>query len=219
MEINAHSISDAWPQILKSVLIQGQTLNVVVDETPRRTLEYSGIIVTNIDTPCNDMIPRGSKFDKSALNKYADQFCCGDDKGFAYSYGNRLRNYHGVDQIYDIINKLEKDPESRRAVAITWQPSIDLNVNHVPCMLLCDFKIRNDRLNLTAYFRSHDIYGAFPSNAYGLAKLMEKVLDLDKNVPEQSVAACVGRLTIISNAAHIYEHDILSSRQIAGIIA
>jgi thymidylate synthase len=219
MEINVATISEAWEHLLLGVLTQGMRTQVTADGVTRDTIEYPGVIITNISKPYMEMIPKGSKFTESSLTTYAAQLWDGDAKGFVYSYGERLRAYKAtvnsdpIDQILSIVEDLKLEPQSRREVAITWQPTKDLYTNVVPCMILTDFKLRNLQLNLTVYFRSHDIYGAFPANAYGLVKMLGKVANL------MNRAVDIGRLTIISNGAHIYEYDVANAKQIAGIMA
>jgi thymidylate synthase len=50
---------------------------------------------------------------------------------------------------------------------------------------------------MTAFFRSHDLAQAWPSNIYGLAKLLEYVAN--------EVGIEVGSITTISASAHIYK--------------
>jgi thymidylate synthase len=211
-EINARTISDAWVEVLRSTL-RGVPTKVIASGTERMTLEHPNVVLTNINMPFVDMIPQGSKFcDQGALEAYAMQLQTGNNlNGFEYTYGERLRKYGDaqIDQIDLIIKHLQQNPESRQAIAITWRPMVDAKrAGDVPCMLLCDFVIRQGQLNLTVYFRSHDIYGAFPSNAYGLARLMETVARFTGNE--------VGRLSIISNKAHIYDTDLAAARMVTG---
>ena len=42
--------------------------------------------------------------------------------------------------------------------------------DEVPCMIVDDFKLRDGRLHLSVFFRSHDFAGAYPANLYGLAR-------------------------------------------------
>jgi len=76
-------------------------------------------------------------------------------------------------------------------------------------MILVDFKIRDDKLNTTGLWRSHDIYGAWLPNAVGLTNLAIYAAE--------KLGVKVGTLTIHSISAHIYEvnfddaNDIIKS--------
>ena len=72
-------------------------------------------------------------------------------------------------------------------------------LENIPCMQIVDFKNINDVLCLTAYFRSHDIWGAWPMNVYGLSELLRYV--------SESVNINTGNITMVSSSAHIYQRD------------
>ena len=79
------------------------------------------------------------------------------------------------DQIEQVIRRLKASPATRRATAVTWIPPVDAAKDEVPCMIVDDFKLRDGRLHLSIFFRSHDFAGAYPANLYGLARLLEYV--------------------------------------------
>lgn len=118
--------------------------------------------------------------------------------GVSYTYGGRLRNYRGVshDQIKVMIEKLRETSYTRRAVAITWDPLVDGAAVHPPCLIQLLTNVQQKELFLTAHFRSHDIYGAWPENVFALRKL-QKYIASKLEIP-------MGPLTIVSHSAHIY---------------
>ena len=66
-------------------------------------------------------------------------------------------------------------------------------------MIVDDFKLRDGRLHLSVFFRSHDFAGAYPANLYGLARLLQYVAG--------EVDAEPGSISTTSASAHVYEHD------------
>ena len=98
-----------------------------------------------------------------------------DDDGFIYTYSERLQNYQGRNQLIDIVNRLKQDKGSNRAVAVTFNPFIDNERDDIPCLQLIQALVRNDKLILSVYFRSNDLYGAFPSNMMFLTYLGMKI--------------------------------------------
>ena len=70
-----------------------------------------------------------------------------------------------------IINKLKKNPNSRRAVGITWDVDIDTKKDEIPCWNYLCCSIYNNRLYMSVVFRSNDIDTAFVPNMYGLHNL------------------------------------------------
>lgn len=98
-----------------------------------------------------------------------------DDDGFIYTYSERLQNYQGRNQLTDIINRLKQDKGSNRAVAVTFNPFVDNERADIPCLQLIQALVRDDKLILSVYFRSNDLYGAFPSNMMFLTYLGMKI--------------------------------------------
>lgn len=98
-----------------------------------------------------------------------------DDDGFIYTYSERLQNYQGRNQLTDIINRLKQDKGSNRAVAVTFNPFVDNERADIPCLQLVQALVRDDKLILSVYFRSNDLYGAFPSNMMFLTYLGMKI--------------------------------------------
>lgn len=98
-----------------------------------------------------------------------------DDDGFIYTYSERLQNYQGRNQLIDIVNRLKQDRGSNRAVAVTFNPFVDNERADIPCLQLIQALVRDDKLILSVYFRSNDLYGAFPSNMMFLTYLGMKI--------------------------------------------
>ena len=98
-----------------------------------------------------------------------------DDGGFIYTYSERLQNYNDINQLDVIINRLNKNINSNRAIAVTYNPMVDMNRQDIPCLQLIQALVRNDKLILSVYFRSNDLYGAFPSNIMFLTYLGMKI--------------------------------------------
>lgn len=147
------------------------------------------------------------------------------DLGFVYTYFERLRkrwsrlakvtfqsfedttivDSEKMDQIEEVVRILNESPRTRRAVCTTWIPSVDLRQEEVPCMNWLIFYKIDGKLNLTVGFRSHDIFGAYISNLYGLTRLLEYV--------SKRTISDVGSLTIVSVNAHynkLFEKDVIN---------
>lgn len=124
-----------------------------------------------------------------------------------YSYGERIFNFKGVNQLDWVIRKLKKDPNAKSATIGILMPERDTKAK-VPCMNLLDFKMRNGYLITTVVFRSHD-YGrkALP-NFCAVGKLMEKVA--------ADVGVKVGKLTCLSISAHIYPEEAEKLKKFLG---
>lgn len=192
--IRAGTISDAWHRGLNLIWNNSET---ITDERGSKIKELLGLMIV-IQNPYVDQIPKDTAWNAERLEEYSKQLIFGTEQDFAYTYGQRLRNWNGIDQIDFVIRKLKENPSSRRATCVTWMPSKDTKAEEVPCMVVLDFKLRGE-LNLTAVFRSHDFYGAAAANWYALSKLLEHV--------SQQVGVTPGKIISVSISAHIYEYD------------
>jgi thymidylate synthase len=192
--IKVPTIKTGWESLVKRIMNTGVEIK---DERGSITKEILNTIV-NVKNPLNTESPKGYFWTGEKLDKYSEQFLSNDKQGFIYTYGNRLRaHFDGIDQIQEAIERLNNFKESRRAISITWDPTVDTKNDEVPCMMLVDFKIRDGKLHTTGLWRSHDIYGAWFPNAVGLSNLAKYVAG--------EVGSEVGMLTIHSISAHIYE--------------
>lgn len=117
------------------------------------------------------------------------------DKNVSYK-----ENYCEINQVEDIIDVLKRDPYSKACVAITWHASDELMRKHKssPCLVFLQAIIQDEKLNLTVFFRSHDMTQGWPENAYGCAAIQKEIAD--------AVGIDSGILTIISGSAQIYNN-------------
>ncbi len=104
-----------------------------------------------------------------------------------------------IDQIQDIVDALHKNLYSKSAVAITWHVQDELMRKHKssPCLVLIQAMVHEEKLNLTVFFRSHDMVQGWPENAYGCAAIQKYIAD--------GLGIDTGILTIISGSAQIYK--------------
>jgi thymidylate synthase len=198
--IRARSISDAWQRGLSLIWRQGEE---ITDERGTRIREILSLQIV-VEDPYIEMIPAGYSWNEARLEEYAGQLLSGKNPGFEYTYGERLRAWAlpgmpPLDQIEQAVLRLRSSSSTRRATAVTWIAPVDCVKAEVPCMIVDDFKLRDGRLNLSVFFRSHDFAGAYPANLYGLARLLQLVAG--------EVGAETGSISTTSSSAHIYEHD------------
>lgn len=192
--IKAPTITWGWETLVKKVMANGVEIK---DERGSLTKELLNTVVT-VKNIRETEPPEGYFWSGEKLEIYSEQFLSDDRQGFIYTYGNRLRkHFQDIDQIQEAINRLKNFRESRRAISVTWDPTVDTKNDEVPCMMLVDFKVRDGKLHTTGLWRSHDIYGAWFPNAVGLSNLAKYVAE--------KVGVEVGTLTIQSISAHIYE--------------
>ena len=127
----------------------------------------------------------------------------------AYTYGDRLYNWgEGFDQVEAAIKLLQKSADTRRVFLSTAIPNTDLREeNYPPCLVGIQF-LRGSAgiLDAFAVFRSHDVFQAGLSNAFGIVYLLRHIA--------REVGIEQGKVTITSHDAHIYMRDIKDVRQV-----
>lgn len=203
--IEGGKVCDVWLKVLDRITRFGKDKMSSYGECQLELLDT--ITVINDDNPDNPYLPDYLYFNEHDLNNYYPQLMT--DKifeGVEYTYGSRFRNHNGIDQVRGMIDELKKEVYSRRAIAFTWNVEKDFNNEKCPCLDLIQALVQNGKVYLTAYFRSNDMYRAWPQNAYGLLKIQKEIAD--------ALGLKVGKLVIISCSAHIYERDMKDVRNL-----
>jgi hypothetical protein len=74
---------------------------------------------------------------------------------FHGAYGPRTRGQYDA-----VIERLKQDPQTRQAVVTIWNPQWDLmpGKKDYPCTVLHQFRIRDNKLNMSVYMRSNDVW-------------------------------------------------------------
>lgn len=134
-----------------------------------------------------------------------------DDDSAKYTYGDRICAYFGLDQLEEVITKLVKEPISRSAVINLWDSRTAERQGGSPCLNHIWFRLRDNKLHMTATIRSNDMFKAWPENAYALWSLQRWVRDcvtarLYKK-GETNANVQMGTMTIVSQSAHTYQED------------
>lgn len=134
--------------------------------------------------------------------------------GFVYTYPNRIFEQKStpssnefINQFQIILNRLNNNSGSNRAVATIYNPFHDCYEKDIPCLQWIQCTIRNNQLILHCIFRSNDIFGAFYSNMLFLTYLGLRLTeeynsyDLNDDVEFQGI-------DYHSTSGHIYEYNV-----------
>ena len=209
--IRAPSIGRAHELVIKMILEKGWVLQT---EDAEATVEFEEISI-QVDTPLAEpMVSPHSRFQKKFVEQYARDLLQGSHASFEYDYHGRLFDWgerlvsNGqpvhIDQIVYIIDKLRSSPNSRRAIAITWNPVIDESLDSCPCLQLVQCILREGKLAMRVVFRSNDMLTAAGANMYALVQLQKSIAD--------KLGVSCGTYTHISLVPHVYyirdSHDI-----------
>lgn len=132
------------------------------------------------------------------FNKNVSQF---SDNGISFygAYGPRLNT-----QWFDLVKKLREDKDTRQAIMTIYDGKMDLSqkTKDMPCTLNFHFMIRNDKLNLTTYMRSNDLFWGFQYDIFNFTMIQEMILnELKMYMPELEL----GTYTHTTTSLHVYK--------------
>lgn len=188
---------------VRTVLEKGYA---VTTENGEATIE-SEPLALEVPSPLTEpMASPAARFQRRFLEQYAADLLEGTGAVFEYDYHSRLFAWGeglehagapvSVDQVAYIVRKLEEAPESRRGIAITWNPVTDEEMRDCPCLQLVTCQLRDGRLSMQVVFRSNDMLSAAGANMFALVALQRSVAE--------RLGAGVGTYTHISLVPHIY---------------
>lgn len=197
-------IADLWLKVLDRILKFGVNKMSQYSEMQRELVNITTVI--NGEDPDNPYLPDYLYFNAKDLENYYPQLMTDHIfEGVEYTYGSRFRNFNGINQVQSIIDDLKANNFSRRAIAFTWDVMKDNGNPKSPCINLIQALVQNEKVYLTTYIRSNDMYRAWPQNAFALRKVQKEIAD--------ALNLRMGKLCIVSNSAHIYERDFLAASE------
>ena len=95
-------------------------------------------------------------------------------------YGAQWRSWPArdgstIDQLTDVVNRIRKNPDSRRLIVTAWNPADVDRMALPPCHCLFQFYVAGGRLSCQLYQRSADIFLGVPFNIASYALLTHMV--------------------------------------------
>ena len=149
-------------------------------------------------------------FDPEHLRRYQAEILKGEKAADeTYNYGHRLRQYFGLDGLLSCIQRLTADPEDRKSYLVLWDNRRDLEApeGH-PCLVSLFFRRFEEKLTLTATFRTHNAMDAWLINFYGLMAVQQYVA--------QATAMTPGAITVISHSISIDRRELDRALEVIG---
>ena len=183
--INAISPVAAWKELLFQLLRFGT----------RKTLKKGDRIeLQNVKITLEAPLTLPTKHEERYQRDFMDPHPPIDQP---YTYGNRIRDYFGLDALDAAVENLLADKEHRGCYISLWdtkRDSVPGSHGH-PCLVSLFFRVFDEKLTLTATFRTHNALDGWLMNTYGLAKVLEYVA-LNTGIP-------VGAITVFSHSITI----------------
>ena len=102
-----------------------------------------------------------------------------------------------TNQVANIADRIRRKPDDLDKEAVLWDPRYhSLLESGRPCLMKLSFSVRAGKLDVLAFFRSHDVFGAWFYNYYGIATLLRGLA--------QETGVTPGRIVVESESAHLY---------------
>lgn len=115
-------------------------------------------------------------------------------------YGVQWRDFKGVDQVYNLIEGIKKDPSGRRHILTAWNPSELDQMALPPCHVLSQFDVTDGHLSCQMYQRSCDMFLGVPFNIASYS-LLTHIIARECNLK-------VGDFVWTGGDCHIYNNHI-----------
>ena len=191
----------AWVQYLRHVLDHGRPLGNEPD--PILEAPPIAIIVQSVDDDDTIVQVHG---DANVTKLYTRKMFSEEVvEELGTTYGDRLFNYDGHDQIATAINRLKADWWTNKATLTLLDPLELWPERRMPCLTVVDLKIRDSQLTLLAFFRSQNAMNAY-GNMYGL-RAIQSFCAKQLGVEE-------GPLTLFVSSPHLHERDVPRARDV-----
>ena len=205
-------VAECWLDILRSIMAFGKIKGSQYGERQKELVDL--VTVVEEEEVANPYLPPYLPVTRKQIEDYIPIITTAKIvEGAHYTYGQRLRDHDGVDQIQEIISMIAKTPHSRRGVASTWNVELDHNSDNPPCLDLFQVSVQNGKLFMTVYIRSNDMFLAWPENAFGILALQDLIVK-EVNDKNQELNLRKGPIITISSSAHIYERNWEEAKKI-----
>ncbi len=196
----------AWLELIFRIVRFGRVVHLKKGD--RQELQNVRVVVENPSFISDENLVKFG-FDPASFMEYYNHFLDSylpDDT--QYTYGNRLTAYFGRNLIEDVVENLRKDPEDRKSYITLWDSSRDLtSPSGHPCLVSLFFRKFEDKLTVTATFRTHNALDAWLKNFYGVMRVQDEVT---KKVNMEK-----GPITIISHSISVDPNRYTYAQSIA----
>jgi thymidylate synthase len=192
---------EAWIALLRHVWVVGEA---GIDDRGR-VLEAPPLLFEIAALGWDDPIIQ-MHGDGDAIARYTAKFTTTEVvPPFKYSYGARLRELEGVDQVAWVTGLLRSRPWSKSGwVSLTVPGERE---DAVPCLAALAFRIRSRRVAMTATFRSQNAYTSY-LNYLPLREVQREVAE--------RLGLPTGAMRVFIDVPHIYLAD---AGEVAAVLA
>ena len=201
------TIIEAWKEVLHLLSRFGR--RVTLKKGDRLELQHVKVVVEKPRFEAADRL-KAVNLDPVRLRQYQEDILQGELRpDETYNYGHRLRTHFGLDTLAACADRLKKDPEDRKAYVALWDSRRDLTVKEGrPCLVSLFFRKFEEKLTLSAAFRTHNAMDAYPMNLYGLLAIQGWVAE--------RAGLPAGAITVVSHSLGLDPKELDRALMIIG---
>ncbi len=171
--ILSEDVVTAWEELIFVLYRFGR--EVRLPKGKRKELQNIKVVVEN---PVSEPDPALEKywFSVDDINRYRhDMINDTDAVDVSYTYAQRMRTYFGIDALEMVSKRLTENREDRKCYISLWDTGVDLSGKKTPCLTALYFRLFENRLTLSAAYRTHNALDAWIYNFYGLKAALDFV--------------------------------------------
>jgi thymidylate synthase len=211
-QIEARDLSEAWFFCLRKTIEEGCEYKIERGSYTgqyRKELEFAVIQIRNPGTrPLVPGVPQGVP--APSTMEYVDSYLpylmtAHRAEGEQYTYGQYLEK-----QIGEVIKMYKNEGYNTNQAFMAVGDSQSIYLEDPPCLRCIDTRIRHNKLNFIAYFRSWDLWAGFPSNLAAIQLLKEYMAD--------EIGVEDGEIIAMSKGLHLYDYSWELAKTAAGIV-
>ncbi len=199
--IEARDLSEAWFLCLRKILAEGSEYKIDRGSYAgqrRKELDFAVIQIKKPGArPLVPDVPQGVP--PPSTMEYIESYLpylmtAHKDEREQYTYGQYLEK-----QIPEVIRMYKEDGYNTNQAFMAVGDDQSLKLPDPPCLRAIDTRIRDNRLNFVAYFRSWDLWAGFPSNLAAIQLLKEYMAS--------EIGVDDGEIIAMSKGLHLYEYS------------
>lgn len=181
--------------------VVGECINAItVISDPTRNIVESDIRKLNKRYMIGEMLwYLSANNNLSEIQKYTKAWDRMSEDGVTVNsnYGHKIHKFYGFDQWEFVREMLKNDPNSRQAVIHIKDPGV--HPKDTPCTVCMQFFIRDNKLHLTVYMRSNDVWMGFPYDVFNFTCYQIRMA--------MELGVDIGSYTHIAGSLHLYERN------------
>ena len=194
--ISAHTLNEAWLKTCKLVYTGGNNITL----TKPKQKEITNLTITISNSFENEHDVYFKHFDRDIYSSVLRVYSKGGDQKLQKDYWTPIYDNNGINQVKRTIKILKQDPYAKSATIVLS----DVQKSKLPCVMDVNFRIRNEKVDMTLVFKSSDVAKKFIPDVVVLSRIHEQI-SRELHVARGSVTAFV-----LSAQIHVQDFKVIA---------